>query len=125
MLLQAIIGASLKALEYFRIGTLHLPIAFWMSNRVIANLDAKIFEVPLEGITSKLGPIVGDDPVWNSKSAYDGLNEFYCRLLIDLDHWGCFRPLGELVDGDIEELEPSNDVGKWSHDVCPPHNEGP
>jgi hypothetical protein len=34
-----------------------------MSWRGVANLDAKIFTVPLEGITSKLGPIVGDDPV--------------------------------------------------------------
>jgi hypothetical protein len=55
--------AGLKALEYFCIDTLHLSIAFWMSNRGIANLDAKIFASPLEGITSKLGPIVGDDPV--------------------------------------------------------------
>jgi hypothetical protein len=31
MLLQAIIGAGLKALQYFCIGTLHLSIAFWMS----------------------------------------------------------------------------------------------
>jgi hypothetical protein len=34
-----------------------------MSCRGIVNLDAKIFAVPLEGTTSKLGPIVGDDPV--------------------------------------------------------------
>jgi hypothetical protein len=81
-----------------------LPIAFWMSWRGIANLDAKIFAVPLEGTTSKLGPIVGDDPVWDLESAYDGLDELHCRLLVDFDHWGCFRPLGELVDGDIEEM---------------------
>jgi hypothetical protein len=31
-----------------------------MSNRRISNLDAKIFEVPLEGTASKLGPTVGD-----------------------------------------------------------------
>jgi hypothetical protein len=125
MLLQAIIGTSLKALEYFCIGTLHLSIAFWMSNRGIANLDVEIFVVPLEGTTSKLGPIVGDDPVWDPKSAYDGLDEFHCGLLVDFDHWGCFRPIGELVDGDIEEPVPSDDVGKWPHDVQPSHNKGP
>jgi hypothetical protein len=125
MLLQAIIGASLKTLEYFCIGTLHLHIAFWMSNRGIANLDAKIFAVVLEGIASKLGPIVDDGPVWDPKSAYDGLDEFHCGLLIDLDHWGFFRPLGELVDGDIEELKPSDGAGKLPHDVQPPHSEGP
>jgi hypothetical protein len=63
MLLQAIIGASLKALKYFCIGTLHLPITFWMSNRDVANLDAKIFVVPLKDTTCKLGPIIGDDLV--------------------------------------------------------------
>jgi hypothetical protein len=125
MLLQAIIGASLKALEYFRIGALHLPIAFWMSNRGIANLDAKIFAVRLEGTASKMGPIVSDDPVWDTKYAYDGLDKFHCRLLIDFDHWGCFRSLGELIDGDIEEVVPFDGAGKWPHNVQPPHSEGP
>jgi hypothetical protein len=73
-----------------------------MSWRGIANLDATIFAVPLEGTTSKLGPIVGDDPVWDPESAYDGLDELHCGLLVNFVHWGCFRPLGELVDGDIE-----------------------
>jgi hypothetical protein len=125
MLLQAIIGASLMALEYFHIGTLYVPIAFWMSNRGIANLDAKILAVPLEGTASKLGPIVGDDPIWDPKSAYDGLDEFHYGLLIDFDHWDCFRPLGELVDGNIEEPEPSDGARKWPHDVQPPHNKWP
>jgi hypothetical protein len=125
MLLQAIIGVSLKALEYFCIGTLHLPIALWMSNRCVANLDAKIFTVPLEGIASKLGPIVGDDPIWDPKSAYDGLYEFHRGLLGDFDHWGYFQPLGEFVDGNVEEPVPSDGAGKWPHDVQPPHSEGP
>jgi hypothetical protein len=125
MPLQAIVGARLKALEYFCIGTLHLSIAFCMSNKGIANLDAKIFAVPLEGTASKLGPIIGDDPIWDPKSAYDGLDEFHYGLLVDFDHWGCFRSLGELVDSDIEEPVPSDGVRKWPHDVQPPHSEGP
>jgi hypothetical protein len=79
-----------------------------MSNRCIENQDAKIFAVPLEGTTSKLGPIVYDDPVWDPKSAYDGLDEFYGGLLVDFDHWGCFRPLAEFVDGDVKESIPSD-----------------
>jgi hypothetical protein len=86
MLLQVIVGACLKALEYFCIGPLHLPIALWVSNRRIANLDAMIFTVRLEGTTSKLGPIVGDDPVQDPKSTYDGLDEFYYGLIVDVDH---------------------------------------
>jgi hypothetical protein len=112
MLLQVIIGAGLKALEYFCIGTLHLSNAFWMSNRGIENLDAKIFTVPLEGTSSKLGPIIGDDPVSDPESAYDGLDEFYCGLLVDFDHWGHFRPLGKHVDRDIEEPVPFDGAGK-------------
>jgi hypothetical protein len=96
-----------------------------VSWRGIANLDAKIFTIPLEGTTSKLGPIVGDDHVWDPESAYDGLDELHCELLVDFDHWGCFRPLGELIDGDIEESVPFDGVGKWPHDVHPPHSEGP
>jgi hypothetical protein len=96
-----------------------------MSWRGIANLDAKIFAVPLEGTTSKLALIIDDDPVWDPESAYDGLDELYCGLLIDFDHWGCFRPLGELVNGDIEESVTSDGVGKWPHDVQPQHSEGP
>jgi hypothetical protein len=88
---------------------LHLSIAFWMSWRGVGNLDAQIFTVPLEGTTSKLGPIVSDDPVWDPKS----------------DDWGCFRPLGELVDVNIQESVSSDGVGKWPHDVQPPQSEGP
>jgi hypothetical protein len=125
MLLQIIIGVSLKALKYFCIGTLHLSIALWMSNRRIANLNAKVLAVPLEGPASKLGPIVGDDSVWDPKSVNDGLDELYYGLFIDLDYWSCFRPLGELVDDDVEEPVPSDGVGKRTHDVQPPHNKGP
>jgi hypothetical protein len=83
-----------------------------MSNRCIANLDVKIFAVPLKGTASKLGPIVGDDPIWNPKSAYDGFDEFHYGLLVDFNHWGCFWPLGEFVDSDVEEPVRSDDVGK-------------
>jgi hypothetical protein len=78
MLLQAIICVGLKSFEYFCIGMLYLPIAFWTSNRSIANLDAKIFAVPLKGTSSKSGPVVSDDPVWDPESAYDRLDEFHC-----------------------------------------------
>jgi hypothetical protein len=83
-----------------------------VSWRCIANPDVKIFAIPLEGTTSKLVLIVGDDPVWDLESAYDGLDELHCRYLVDFDHWGCFRALGELVDGNIEESIPSDGAGK-------------
>jgi hypothetical protein len=125
MLFQVIICTSLKALEYFCVGALHLPIALRMGNGRIADLYAQIFAVPLEGATSKLGPIVGDNSVQDPKSAYDGLDELDCGLLVDVDHRCRFRPLGEFVDDDVEELVPSDGAGKWPHDVEPPHSEGP
>jgi hypothetical protein len=34
-----------------------------MSNRRIADLDAQILAVPLEGATGELGLVVSDDPI--------------------------------------------------------------
>jgi hypothetical protein len=67
----------------------------------IADLDAKILTVSLKGPTGELGSVVGDDPIRDPKPADDGLDKLDCGLLVDLDHRGCFRPLGELVDVDV------------------------
>jgi hypothetical protein len=122
MLLQAIIGAHLEALEDFSIGSLDLSITLWMSNRRIADLDAKILTISLEHTTGELGPVVGDDPVQDPKSADDGLDKLDCGLLVDLDHMGSFRPLGELVNGDIQISESSDSPGEWTQDVQPSHD---
>jgi hypothetical protein len=63
MLLQAIISASLETLKDFYIGSLHLAISFWVSNRHIADFYAKIFKVPLKCVAGELGPVVNDDPI--------------------------------------------------------------
>jgi hypothetical protein len=55
----------------------------------------------LEGIAGEMEPVVGDNPVQDPKSANDGLDKFYYGLLVDFDHMGHFRPLGELVNGDV------------------------
>jgi hypothetical protein len=112
MLLQAIISVSLDTLKDFYVGSLHLAIALSMSNGRIANFYAKIFAVLLESAAGELGPIVSDDPAWDPKPTDDGLDERDCRLLIDLDHKGCFRPLGEFVDDDIEIPIPLDGLGK-------------
>jgi hypothetical protein len=79
MLLQAIIGAGLETLEDFCIATFNLTIALWVSNRCIANLDANVFIVSLEGTTGKLGHVVSYDPVRDPKPTDDDrLDELNC-----------------------------------------------
>jgi IMP cyclohydrolase len=46
-----------------------------MSNRCIANFDANVFIVPLEGTASTLGPIVSYDSVQDPKPANYRLDE--------------------------------------------------
>jgi hypothetical protein len=88
-----------------------------MSNRCIADLNAKILIVSLKCATGELGPIVGDDLVRDSKPADDGLDE--------LDHKGCFRPLGELVDGNVQIPECSDGPREETQDVQPRHSKWP
>jgi hypothetical protein len=108
MLLQVVIGACLDALEDFSIGSLNLSITFLMRNRCISDLDAKILAVSLERAGGELGPVVSDDPIQDSKPANNRLHALDCKLLFDLNHRGCFRALGELVDGDIQIPESSD-----------------
>jgi hypothetical protein len=75
MLLQAVIGACLEALEDFSVFTFDLSITLWMSNGHIANLDANIFTISLECTASELRPVVSDDPVWDPKPTDNGLDK--------------------------------------------------
>jgi hypothetical protein len=47
-------------------------------------------------------PIINNDPVWDPKPADDRLDKLDYKLLVDLDYRGCFWPLCELVDGDVQ-----------------------
>jgi hypothetical protein len=67
MLLQAVIGACLEIPEYLCIGPLDLPIAFWMRNRCITDLDTEVFTVLLKHHAGELGPVVNYDPIWDPK----------------------------------------------------------
>jgi hypothetical protein len=94
-----------------------LTIALWVSNRRIANFDAKIFAVPLKCTADELWPVVSDDPIQDPEPADYRLDEFDHRLFVDFDHRGIFRPLGEFVDGDIEISIPSDGPGEWTQDI--------
>jgi hypothetical protein len=88
-----------------------------MSNGRIADLDDKILTVSLNCTIGELGPVVGDDPIRDLIPADDSVDELGCGLLVDLGHSGCFRSLGELVDGDVQILESSNGPGERAQDV--------
>jgi hypothetical protein len=96
-----------------------------MSNGRIADLDAKILAVSLKRATGELGPVISYDPVQDPELADNGLDKLDCRLLVDLDHRGCFRPLGELVDGDVQIPESFDDPGEQTQDLYPPHGKRP
>jgi hypothetical protein len=117
MLLQATVSASLESFKHFCIGSFYLTIALWVSNGRTANLDAKIFTVPMECTAGELGPVVSDDLVYDPESTDDRLDELDCRLFVDFDHRGRFRPLGEFVNGNVEIPIPSDGLGKWPQDV--------
>jgi hypothetical protein len=91
-----------------------------MSNGHIADMDAKILTVSLECATAELGLVVIDDPVWDPKPADDGLDKLDYGLLVDLDHRGCFRQLGEHVNGDIQISESSDSPGNGPS-ISSPH----
>jgi hypothetical protein len=67
----------------------------------------------LECTTGELGPVVSDDSVQDPKPPDDGLDELDHKLFVDLDHWGHFRSLGQLVNGDVEIPVPSDGPGEW------------
>jgi hypothetical protein len=79
----------------------------------------------LECAAGELGSIVSDDSILDPKPTNDGLDKLDYGLLVDLDHKGRFRPLGEFVDGDVEILVPYYGPREQSQDVQPPHYEWP
>ena len=70
-------------------------------------------------------PFIGDDSVWDAEATCDTADELKRRVLRNLDDWNCLRPLGELVDGDVEVLIAPDCSGEWTQDVQPPDHEGP
>jgi hypothetical protein len=80
-------------------------------------MDAKGFVVTLEGTTGKLGLVVSYDSVQDPKPIDNRLDELDCWLFVDLDNRGCFWPLSEFIDGDVELLLPYNSTGERPQDV--------
>jgi hypothetical protein len=120
-LLQSIIALGLESLEKLYVSSLHLTVAPWVSYRSVTDIDVDVVEVLLEHFALELCTLVSYNPIWDPKEAYNGLGELHIRCFIDGGHSGCLRPLGELVDGNIQEVVAANDLGERAENIHPPH----
>ena len=73
-----------------------------MRHRSVADLRSKVSTVCFEDVTSELRAVVGDDAVGYPEAAHETLGEFDRGTSWDGAGGFHFRPLGELVDGDVE-----------------------
>jgi hypothetical protein len=71
MLFEIIVGANLEPPEYLSISPLYLAIASGMCHRSEAELDADVLAVLLKVLALELGPVVGDDSVWDPEPAHN------------------------------------------------------
>ena len=125
MLCEHVVGPGFEPFQYLSICMLDLPIALRMSNRGEAELDTEVLAVVPKQGTCELGAIIGDDSVRDTEATCDTADELKCCVLGNLDNWDHLRPLGELVDGDVEVLIAPDCSGEWTQDVQPPDREGP
>ncbi len=117
MFLQDVVRLGLEAFEDFGVGSLDLAIALGVGGRGKAQFDAHVIAIVAEQLTGELGAVVCNDTVEHSESGRDAPDELEGGMLVDLDDWISFGPLGELVDGDVQVLIPASSRFEWSEDV--------
>jgi hypothetical protein len=71
MLFKIVVGANLESSKYVSISPLYLAIASGMCHRSEVELDADVLAVLLKVLALELGPIIGDDSVWDSEPAHN------------------------------------------------------
>ena len=81
---------------------LGLAIAPRVRHQSMMYLRSKVSTIRLEEIASELRAVVGDDVVGNPKSAYETLDELDRGAGRDGADGFYLRPLGELVNGNVE-----------------------
>jgi hypothetical protein len=125
VLLEDVEGLGFEALEDFRVGALDLAIASGVGGGGEAELDAHVFAVVTEELTSELGAVIRNDTVRHPKPSSDAPDEFKRGVLIDLDDRISLGPLSELVDSDILILEPARGPPERTQDIEPPDSKRP
>ena len=95
-------GPGLEAPQDLSVGALSLTIAPGVGHRSIVDLRSKVSTVGFEDVASKLRTIICDDAVGDPEAAHEALDELDSRAGWDGTDSFHLRPLGELVDGDVE-----------------------
>ena len=93
---------GLEAPQDLRVGAFGLDIAPGVRYRSIADLRSKVSTLGFEKVTSKLRAVICDDAVGDPEAAHEALDELDSRAGWDGTDGFHFRPLGELVDGDVK-----------------------
>ena len=91
-------ASRLEHLEYFSVCSLGLAIALGMSYRGETNLGTKGFTVGPEETTGELRAVVGDDVIWNAKTADHAPDKLDSYSGWDGAHRFHFCPLGEFIN---------------------------
>ena len=95
-------GPGLEAPQDLRVGAFGLAIAPGVCYQSVADLRSKVSTVDFEKVTSKLRAVICDDAVGDPEAAHEALDEFDSRASWNGTDGFHFRPLGKLVDGDVE-----------------------
>ena len=110
-------GPGLEASQDLRVGAFGLTIAPGVRHRSLADLRSKVSTICLEEIASELRAVVGDDAIRDSEPAQEALDELNCRADWDGADGFHLRPLGELVDGDVEVAVGLGCSREWTQDI--------
>ena len=116
---------GLEASQDLRVGAFSLAISPGVCHRSIADLRSKVSTVYFEEVTGELQAVVGDDAVEDPETAHEALDEFNRRTGWDGADSFHFRPLGELVNGDVEVAVAPWRSREWAQDIQPPDHERP
>ena len=95
-------GPGLETPQDLSVGAFGLTIALGVGHRSVADLRSKVSTVGFEEVTSKLRAIICDDAVGDPEAAHEALDELDSRAGRDGTDGFHFRPLGELVDSNVE-----------------------
>ena len=73
--MQLVKSSSPETPQHFSICPLRLAVASRVSNRSKTDFAAKVLDILHEGVARELRAIVGDDPVWHTKTTHYSLEE--------------------------------------------------